>query len=69
MEPLLKSKEINLCQVTLKEELGKGEFGVVYKGVITGVIGYPDNMAVAVKTTKGILHFPYNVYLVVLKQR
>ncbi|XP_071819474.1 uncharacterized protein [Apostichopus japonicus] len=52
VEPLLKSKEINLCQVRLKEELGKGEFGVVYKGVITGVIGYPDNMAVAVKTTK-----------------
>ncbi|XP_071819476.1 uncharacterized protein [Apostichopus japonicus] len=52
VEPLLKSKEINLCQVTLKEELGKGEFGVVYKGVITGLDGYPDNMAVAVKTTK-----------------
>lgn len=49
----MKPKEISHDKVTLQEELGKGQFGIVYKGLVFGLNGQQDNVEAAVKTTKG----------------
>lgn len=52
VDPVLKPKEISHDKVTLQEELGKGQFGIVYKGLVFGLNGLQDNVEAAVKTTK-----------------
>ncbi|XP_065913515.1 uncharacterized protein [Dysidea avara] len=49
---LMRSKEIPRSNVILLNEIGKGEFGRVVKGIVTGMAGDDTETVVAVKTLK-----------------
>lgn len=55
VDPVLKPKEVNHDKITLQQELGKGQFGIVYKGLVYGISGDEEYVEAAVKTTKGKL--------------
>ncbi|XP_071820843.1 fibroblast growth factor receptor-like isoform X3 [Apostichopus japonicus] len=52
VDPVLKPKEVNHDKITLQQELGKGQFGIVYKGLVYGISGDEEYVEAAVKTTK-----------------
>ncbi|KAJ8026006.1 Proto-oncogene tyrosine-protein kinase receptor Ret [Holothuria leucospilota] len=57
VDPLLKNKEVSHDKVILREMLGGGEFGVVYKGVVHGINRNNEEVICAVKLAKvGVLH-------------
>ncbi|KAJ8037489.1 Prefoldin subunit 5 [Holothuria leucospilota] len=49
---LLKDKEVSHDKVILHDKLGEGEFGVVYKGVVHGIIRNNEEVICAVKMPK-----------------
>lgn len=53
VDPSLKHKEIKYEQVTIECKLGEGEFGVVFKGTLSGMKDQVHDITVAIKTTKG----------------
>ncbi|XP_071815152.1 uncharacterized protein [Apostichopus japonicus] len=52
VDPSLKHKEIKYEQVTIECKLGEGEFGVVFKGTLSGMKDQVHDITVAIKTTK-----------------
>lgn len=45
--------EINRAQITIREQLGEGAFGLVMRGDAVGLTDMPSTCSVAVKMLKG----------------
>ncbi|XP_035693202.1 hemicentin-2-like [Branchiostoma floridae] len=56
-ENVTKSMDFPLSQLVLKEKVGHGEFGDVYKAEAWNISGQPGTTAVAVKTLRGYADF------------
>ena len=57
LHPSTRSWEVEKQHVTIEKIIGKGAFGQVAKGTVTGLRGRPGKTTVAVKTLKGKVLF------------
>lgn len=53
VDPVFAGKEVDRTHLEIGEELGKGSFGVVFKGLVYGLDGNQKYTPVAVKSLRG----------------
>lgn len=56
VDPVFASKELDRSHLEIGEELGKGSFGIVFKGLVYGLDGNQKYTPVAVKSLRGIYY-------------